>query len=401
MKNDIPFIYKENMLSALTNDFERDRPLKLAHIDTLQLALTTDEMASSADTIAIMKMRSLLAEGDPFQAYKTFIAALKADPLNLSLQIEYFAVLNALADKFKSLLTDSPNSPLIDAYYDILYREAYLNNHLQTLYMSYLINQERYAESLQLALPLIELFPAMLGLRDAVERIAITIPDPRLTNFLRTPLPRVGRQTISSKRTPAEVLHLKTTFHTLIERIHLPEIEHYASKMFDETLGELNESSPIDTSLKDIYYLKALYEGNRGKHWAAIELLQSLVEIDQCNLFYRRSLQVEVQRFCTQKELNVDPRIAYAALREFAVVPFVMIKTVALAHVKNGEVAKAKGVMRALVELNSFDNDYLLATLEVATESKDQKWIDEISLHITDILKNRPWDLALRAAVDT
>jgi len=348
-----------------------------------------------------MKMRSLLAEGDSFQAYKTFIAALKADPLNLSLQLEYFAVLNALADRFKSLLADMPNSPLIDAYYDILYREAYLNNHLQTLYMSYLINQERYAEALQLALPLIELFPAMLGLRDAVERIATAMPDARLTNFLRTSPRRIGRQTISSKRTPSEVLRLKTTFQTLIEKVHSPEPDSIVPKMLNEILGQFDESSPIDTSLKDIYYLKALYEGNRGKHWAAIELLQSLIEIDQCNLFYRRALQIEVQRFCTQKEMNADPCMAYAALREFAVVPFVMIKTVALAHVKNGETAKANGLMRALVELNSFDNDYLLATLEVAVESKDQKWIEEISSHIMGILKGRPWDLTLRAALET
>ncbi len=396
MKRDVTgFTSRDKALVALANDFNRDKPLSLTSIAEVQESLSPEELKASTDTIAVMQMRSLVQEGKPLQAYKILNTALKVNPLNLALHLELFYCLNAVAERFRALVAEDVNNPLIDMYFETLFKEAYLNCEVQLQYLSYLVAQGRFKEASQMAIPLVALFPALLGLRNLVEQIAAHVPDPSLHEFVRNNPVKLGRPTIYRDRSPNEILSLKQKYGKLQEQAHSPTPEPWVARTFNEVLGEITELTPIDIGVKDIYYLKAIHEGNMGNHWAAIQLMQSLVEIDPCNLFYRRGLDIETRRFCDQKDLRVDARKAYAVLREFVAVPFVMIKQTALAEIREGKIDEAKQWMATLLSLNPIDNDYLMAALEVAVESKDDKWVDEIIQRINNVLKERPWDLML------
>lgn len=396
MKKDTQFTSPERALVALANDLGRDKPYNLAHVDALQDALGPKAAEASRDTLIVMRLRALLAEGQPVQAYRTLMAALKDSPLNLSLQLEFFGCMNAVSDRFKYMLNEDPHNPLIDIYYEILFREAYLNNELQMQYMSYLVAQNRMAEALKLAVPLIELFPAMLGLRDTVEQIAMHIPHPVLIRYLQQLPARLMRETRRSSPNAVEVLALRKKLLRLQELMSIPIPDPEKDAIFREVLGEVSDTSTLDLTLRDFYFYKAVHDGQQGRHWEAIQLLQSLVESDTCNLYFRRSLEIEVRRFCEQKDLKVDARRAHAVLREFANVPYELIKASATAHVKQGDVAEGRRLMESLLKLNPMDNDYLLAALEVAMESTDQEWIESLHQRISSIAAERPWDLKLR-----
>lgn len=398
MKKDFGFFSsKEKALAALTNDLGRDRPINPAHIEALQQSLSPEELKGSEDTLTVMRMRAYLADGKPLQAYNVLMPALRAQPLNLFLQLEYYPCLNSVLERFKSLATDDLHNPLIELHYQALYKEAYLNQQTQTMYLAYLVAHSRWTEAAAIAESLVELFPAQLGLRDLVEQIASHVPNEILSKFLSKRPLKFGREIVCKSRTPNEIISMRQQYGKVLEQVNSPEPQPWVAKFFNDILGEVSELAPIDASVRDIYYLKALYEGKIGNLWAAIQILQALVEIWPCDLYFRFALEVEAMKFCEQKDLKVDARKAFSVLREFVVVPFGMHKHIALAHVADGEVSAAKAIIDRLLRLNPIDNDYLLLALDVAMEAGDESWVDELMAKIKNVSAERPWDLKLRA----
>lgn len=391
-------------LDALISSFFREQPLSLDRIEEMWESLSPEEQKISYDTVVMMRMRALLAEGKEYQAYQALIGGLQLNPGNLALQLELDSCLGTCHAKLEQLLCDDPQNPLVEVLYQALLREAHVNPVVQGRYLNTLARQGRFHEAAQLAFPLIALCPGMVGLRDTVETVAAQVPDTKFTKFLASPPAGLARKVVTSVLTPKKTLELKRKFRQVQNEISNESATGAASKILREVLGDFNDLSDLDMAYKDFYYFLAIVTGNNGKNWEAISLLQALVEADPCHLFFRRALEVEFNRFCEntvqrteKKELKIDLSRAYAVLREIGCVPYSFLRQVCLYEVAAGETVSARMKMDQLMALNPFDGDYLLAALDVAIEAKDQVWMQLLLAKLEELKKDRPWILRLVA----
>jgi hypothetical protein len=392
------------VLDQLLANFVGERPLSIAAVEELWGCLSPEESNFSLDTVAVNRVRALLGEGKPVQAYAALLSGLKLQPTNLSLQIERSSCLSACHGHLDHVLSADPQSPLIEVLYQILLREAYLNPLLQGRYCSYLVRMGQFAPAAQLALPLMALYPAMTGLRDTVEEIHQRFPNEMMHRYLQTPVLSLAKPLVKNPLTARRARELTAQFKRLQVQVQGGADQTNFDLQFREVIGEISDISALDLSLKEFYYLKAVADGNYGRHWDSILLLQSLVEADPCNLYYRQSLAVEVSRFSDfvnnqveKGDLKIDLRRAYQVLREIAIVPFSLLKQVCLSEVALLEKAPAKEKMHQLCALNPFDGDYLLASLDVAIEASDDAWIGSIIETLEKMKLERPWDLTVAA----
>ena len=391
-------------LDQLFSDFLRDRPMSMGAIDEMWECLTPEERCASFDSVAILRMRTFLAEGKPVQAYQTLATALRSHPTNLSLLLERTTCLSNCHEHLDRLFAEDPQSPLIAILYDFLLREAYLNPISQGRYSNYLAHLGKYAEAAKLALPLIALYPAMVGLRDTVEEIVIHLPDATLRSYASASTVSLARHVIKTEIQQRMALELTKQFSKLQEQIQTNVDDPSVNKILHNVLGEFSELSSLDVAFKDFYFLKAIADSGKGRHWDAIMLLQNLVEIDPCNLFFRRSLEIEVHKFTdvvvkniAKNEQKIDLRRAYPVLREISNVPYILLKEVCLSEVASGNLVSAKTKMDHLCELNPFDSDYVLAALDVAIEAKDHDWMERLQGAMEKLKTERPWDLRAAA----
>ncbi len=150
-----------------------------------------------------------------------------------------------------------------------------------------------------LAIPLVELMPGLIGLRDNVQLISTHVPNPKLLRFAESEPVTISRKITKSKLTTSKILELTEKFETLQTAMQAGEYDQRKiSTILHEVLGDMVESIHLDWSYKDFYYLKAVFDGESGRHIQAIELLSSLVELDPCNMPLRHSLMLEINRLC-------------------------------------------------------------------------------------------------------
>lgn len=411
MKRDLKFVgdfdlrlKRGRALDQMFADFENDRPMSLNAIEELWESLTPEERAASFDTVAANRLRAYIAEGKPVQAYGAMMAGLRVQPTSLRLQSERGSCLAACFEQLDRLLTVDSQNPMIGIIYDILLKEAYVSPIIQGRYLEHLVRQGKFLEASELALPLIALFPAMFGLRETVEDIAIHIPNERLKEFVVAETATLRRPVTRSVLMPHVAGGLRRKLAMLNDLVQGGATDPKIDEILTEVLGDFSDLSHIDLTLKDFYYFKAIADGERGKSWEAIMLLQTMVEIDPCNMHYRRSLNIEVSRFSSmviakaeKNELKIDFARAYTALREIVVVPYTFLKITCLAEVTAGQLSSAKAKMQQLCALNPHDGDYLLAALDVAIEAKDHEWMEQLLVDLVRQRTERPWDLTVAA----
>ncbi len=401
------FPQRGRALGSLFSNFLNKRPLCLADVSEMWESLTPEERSSSYDTVTQMRVRTLIGEGKPIQAYSLLVSGLRVDPLNLSLQLELNSVTIACAHRLEFLLSADPQNQEVRILYEILQKEASLSVPLQGKYMAALVNQGLCDEALPIAKSLVELFPAMVGLGDAVEALAIRLPDPTLLRFIAKQPTPPSRDRIRSEMTPARAHELKGRFFRLQELVQGESESPEAEKMLNEILGVWSDTCAIDVSLKEFYYLRAGYLSRHGGNWDALSILQSLVAIDPCSLHFRHALELEVSQIteivlkkCDNADCKIDLIQVYEVLIQLGLLSYKFLTRVCIAEVNAGAISEAKRKMQLLVALNSYDHDYLYSALEVAVETKDEAWQKEILDSVKLLSQQRPWDpgLAMLAA---
>jgi tetratricopeptide (TPR) repeat protein len=332
------------------------------------------------------------------------LAGLKAHPTSLALLRIRNIYIGFCSDQLDELLANDPESPLIENLYNILKNEAAVTPSTQGRYLDYLVREERHREAIQLALPLAALYPAMVGLRETIEELVLRVPHKALQAYVARPSSTVSRPQISSVLTPQQARKALGDLEVVQALVNDSTEDPAAVRTLHAAIGDISEFSPLDTAFKDFYYYKAVYDGNQGRHWEAISLLQDLVELDPCDLVVRRSLGIEVERFMSMvikqsrtSEVKIDIVRAFKALREIALTGYIFLKLVCLREVVAGDVASAKEKMIQLCELNPVDGDYLLAALDVAIEAKDSPWMESLIGRLEQLKADRPWDLTVTA----
>jgi len=403
MKKDFVYLGREKVLGQLMAGFKREETLNLNQLRELEEQLSAEELKICADTLAVMRVRALFESGKYVQALHVLTNGLRACPLSLSLQAERNKVLPAAQSALLDLMHQDPLNPVIESLYEILKKEAAVHVWHQTDFLKLLVGQERFVEAARLAVPLVALQPSLLNLREQVEQICARAPHPLLNSFLLSDAVKVGRQVFTSEISPDKAFVLvekrASVWKAVIEEVPV----HLIERQLREVIGELSVDSALDTHLKDFYYVQAILEERKENFFEALMLFRSLVEMDPCNLFFRRSLETEMGKVCesfveqAQKgTLKVDLVKAYPVLCEIGFVRYELLTQVCLAEVRQGLTAEAKEKMMYLVALNPHDSDYLEEALLVAEASQDEAWQGELLLCLQRIREERPWDLKLQ-----
>ncbi|NJM10116.1 MAG: hypothetical protein HC883_04330 [Bdellovibrionaceae bacterium] len=172
-------------------------------------------------------------------------------------------------------------------------------------YLKFLIGHQRFADAARLAVPLAVLNPSLLSLRDQIEKIATKAPHPILHSFLLSVPSRIGRPYITTELAVADAFVLKDKLGSLRKAVGANELPvHIIDKQLREIIGDLGDDRPLDTNLKEFYYLQAIVEERKENYFESLLLFRSLVEMDPCNLAFRRSMDTEMNYVCNNfKEL--------------------------------------------------------------------------------------------------
>lgn len=395
---------KGRALDVLMNDFTRDRGMSQESIDRISEVLSPGEREASTESIAILRSKAFVEAGKPVQSYRSLVKALARYPTSISLQLERTDCLQACHVALGFLLSDDPLSPIIDDLYQILLAESYMGPTTQAQYLKYLLAQGRIEKAVRLARCLVVLYPAINSLRESVEEILVQADDSVLAEYAHRSPVRFAPSVVRTTPSPQRARELLEACKRLQSQVLGSSEGDDPGNLLREIIGDDQALELVDLTLKEFYYLKAVYDGNHGRHWDAIKLLQILVEIDPCSLHFARSLEIEIRRLSNSVEdtaksgdAKFDCIGAYPVLKEISVLPFFFLKQVCLAEVRQGRLIEARAKMDELCRLNPFDADYLMASIDVALESRDHGWLDILMLRIDSLKSDRPWILNLSA----
>jgi tetratricopeptide (TPR) repeat protein len=398
---------KDEAINDLCVSLLRERPLKLSSIEQIESALTPDELTRSFDTIAQLKVKSLLADGQFYQAYQELRYALEQDPLNVYLQLVHGTCIYQCSQNLLNLLHDSPTDSGIEPMYNIVKNESAINAETSALYAKHLVSSRRYREAMELVAPLIAIFPAQRGLRGTVEILAQHIPHPILINFLQTAPPKLAIEIVAKNRTASETLKLTRSYHKIQNHLETEGQLGLAEKALTEILGDWPNKIEMDPALKDFYFLKSVLNLKKQRPLDAVHCLQLLLEMDPANIYVRnyRSTCVSEAFQMTEALVKKGEFLEsicdfYACFSQYGVPSYTFIAEVAKEHIRKGRMQIGKELVQHMIAINPIDCDYLIAALEVALETNQSDWAQEIFAKIALVHKARPWDLKLGALLE-
>lgn len=407
MRKEIVTADREKVLGQLMAGFKRDETLSLSQLGELEAHLNSDEEGICGDTLVVLKTMSFFSNGKIVQAYSALLNGLHRMPTSLSLQQTRDFMLRAAPPALLDLMHQDPLNPMIEFLYDILKRESALSIWHQVEYLKFLVGHQRFVEAGKLAVPLVILSPRILGLRDQVEIIAQKTNNQQLMDYLVEPPLRIGRPYVKTDLAARDVYVLKEKLSVLRKALIGDTPVQVIERQLAEVIGKMESGDPLNSNLKDLYYIWAIVEGRKGNYFESLQMFRSLVEMDPCCLAFRQSLDTEMdmtcKHFAEQAEKNilkVDLEKAYEVLREIGHVGPLLLAHVGIAEVKSGHHEKAKQRMHHLVSLNPFDSNYLGAAQMVAEAAKDSIWIGELNRMMKRISDERPWDLELQMQLD-
>lgn len=398
---------REKVLGQLMAGFKRDEALSLSQLAELEAQLNPDELRICGDTLVVLKTGSLFSEKKILQAYNALLDGLRRMPTSLSLQQVRDFMLRAAPSALSDLMHQDALNPMIELLYDTLKRESALNIWHHFEYLKFLVGHQRFAEARKLAVPLVNLSPRLLGLREQVEIIAQKTQDRQLIDYLIEPPARIGRPYVKIDLTAKEVYIMKEKLSVLRKALLGDTPVQVIERHLAEVIGKMESDGPLNSNLKELYYIWAIVEGRKGNYFESLQMFRSLVEMDPCSLAFRQSVDLEMDNICNhfteqaeKNTLKVDLEKAYEVLREIGHVSYRLLAQVGIAEVKSGHLEKAKQKMHHLVSLNPFDSDYVGAAQMVAEAAKDSNWIGELNRMMTRISEERPWDLGLQMKLD-
>jgi tetratricopeptide (TPR) repeat protein len=403
MKKELISYEKEKLIGQLMAGFKREEALNISQLNALEEQLSPDEAKVSVDTLAILRTRAFFGVGKFVQAYNVLVDGLRRAPQSISLQLERASFLGSAQEVLADQMHQDPMNPMVELLYEILRKESGVHAGHQVEFLKFLVGQQRYAEAARLAVPLVALYPAMLNLREQVEQIAIKAPHPVLNSYLINAPSKLGRSFETREISAREILVLKEKLLLIRQSMRNETPIHAIEKQLREVIGDLDDVKPLNTNLKEFYYIQAIIEERKENYFGALMLFRTLVEMDPCSLEYRRSMEVEINHVSTnlvtqakKETLKVDLVGAYPVLREIGHVNYTLLTEVCLAEVKKDSKEQAKEKMRHLVALNPFDSDYIEAAQKVAEALKDELWEAELSRLLQRIRDELPWAIELQ-----
>ncbi len=399
-----PQAQRERVLDEMLTAFRLSRTISKKNISDITDCLSPDEYQNAFDTLTLLRMKAFDEDYKPLQAYNSLLDGLKEEPTNISLQLERTEHLDSCHRFLDRLLATDLKDPMIEVAYELLLKEGHLGPFTQAHYLEYLIESRQYAEAIDLALPLCYLHPSFVGLRERVEELLTHVHNDELKSFLDQPGLQICSRSLKSTLEPAKARRLIKQFQSLLGLVLENDTGPEIPKILKEVLGEVDEHTILDLAYKDFFYCKAVYDGNNGRHWESITLLKKLCEVDPCNMQFRNSLSVEVDRFCeamAEKAKKGEPKVdlgkIYLILKNIGQIPYKFLEQVCLAEVASGLTSSAKEKINHLCRLSPYDGDYLLCALNVAMDAHDSQWITEILEKLNTLKQMRPWDLTVAA----
>ncbi|NJM10115.1 MAG: hypothetical protein HC883_04325 [Bdellovibrionaceae bacterium] len=120
MKMDLVHNSREKVLGQLMAGFKREEALSLEQLNELEEQLSPEEAKVCADSLAILRTRSLFVAGKFVQAYHILVDGLRRVPHSLSLQNERTTFLGAAQEALSDLMHQDPMNPVIEMFYEIL-----------------------------------------------------------------------------------------------------------------------------------------------------------------------------------------------------------------------------------------------------------------------------------------
>lgn len=407
MKTDLISTERVKTIGHLLEQYKRREMLSMHHLTELESHLNPDELEISADTLVILKARSLCNADKLVQGYHVMLEGLKKMPTSLSLQYERRSMMAAAQTGLSDLMHQDPLHPMIEPLYDLLRRDSGLLVAHQFQYLKFLVGYQRFAEAAKLAVPLVALYPVQLQLREQVEIIAQKTQQEVLLQYLMQPAVRMGVSFEAIPMSTMEAYNLSERLVILRDAISESVPIHVTEKYLAEVIGEVNFDSTLNSNLKEFYYVWAIVEESKKNYLNSILMLRSLIELDPCQLNFRNMMDQVMRSACghlsEQAEkgaLTLDLMEVYEVLRELGHVSYALLTHVAIAEVKAGQIEKAKQKMNSLIALNPLDSVYLGAAQKVAEAAMDSLWLGDLHRMMARIAEERPWDLELQVNLE-
>ena len=395
------------LISRLLLSYKRDEAMSLVQMDHLEAQLTPAELSHSSDSLVALRSESLRLSGKLVQAYNTLTAGLKKYPTSLGLQTERIILQAKIREVFDELMFRDPLNLEIEHLYEILKREGVLAVESQVRFLEFLIAGRRFNDACRLAVPLVHIAKAALGLRGAVERIVVECPHPTLLEFLKGHPAKIGREHTVYELSHRDAFVLHEKFIELHNSMNTELPVHIIERQLKEIVGADSDAGPIKSGLKEFYWLLARVEDKKENRFAAIEILKGLVELDPASLKYRQYLIQFFANFCEEIKLTLDKERAkfdlaklVPVLTEIGVVDFKILREYMVLLANGGKPQEARLMAEQLLALNEWDSDYVGCAERVAAAIDDQVWLSDLRLKLKRIAENRPWDLELTMNVE-
>ncbi|MCC7404592.1 MAG: hypothetical protein IT288_09370 [Bdellovibrionales bacterium] len=366
MRSDLTEFERERLVGQLMADFRQNKEFNLKEVAELEAQLTPAERAVCGDSLVALRTRAFCSSGKYGQAYKVLSEGLRQFPHSLGLANERGYFLGHIAEKLTEVLHQDPLNPVVEVLYKILAENSVLSIDNQVAYLEHLVGHERFAEAARLAVPLVVLYPNVFGLRENIEVIAQKVPRTEFGDYLRASSVRLGRPFETREVTEEMFEQMKLKYPLIREAISDKATPvHVIEKMLREVIGNLDKETVLNTELKDYYYMQAIMEERKGNYFEALILFRTLVEMDPCNLNFRRSMEVELEYFCSELEkqiqadnLKVNLVEIYPILLELGRVPWSLLAHVCLEEARRGMKESAQRKLDLLLALNPHDVDY-------------------------------------------
>ncbi|MBN8540769.1 MAG: hypothetical protein J0L82_10320 [Deltaproteobacteria bacterium] len=393
---------RERILHGMMVAYNNSEPISSTSLEALENELTDAQIKQSTETLAIYRTRTHFQDGKIIHAYKTLAAALSKDPHNLLLQLERLRMLDGMQEQLLFLLTKDLHNPSAEALYGILAKEGWLNAGHHCGYLSLLVAEKRWQEAIELAIPLVELYPSILSYKEAIGIIAKQTLHPRLLEAVRVRQEDELGGWVSKPPSGAEAYELLGNFSRLNSMINHSHLNEEAVALLKKVIGTDPDSSEYEIELKEFYFIKGTLEERLGSALQAVLTFKKLVQLDSCRLEYRsaldramHSLSLKLSEESRTESSKVDLIGLYPVLIEIGFLGYGLLTLVCKAEVKAGRSEQAKFKMQQLVALNTYDFDYLKAASEVAELMNDVAWLQSLDVQMQKVSQIRPWNLAL------
>jgi hypothetical protein len=391
-------LLKEEILAK----FQKTRSFDVDLVERFVGELNVSETASSFDSIATMKMRALVSESKFVQAYNVLTQTLRRDPCNLPLRLEYKYLMTVLTEKMAEISIENIGDPLIETIAELLHNEGELDIRSRFIWIKHNLAINNTKAALDKIISVLTLFPSMNGLEGIAKQLIDLQYDIRLEEFLTRSKPQIDVHFYAFQRSPAEILFLEKKYLRINSLIENYDQLEKANEELSAILGSSLQVGYVDVGLKDFYFQKAIVDSMQGRKMGAIAMLLQLVKMDPANIFYQSYLnqnlndfQLEVLDKIEKNSFEGDFLKLFDFLRNVTLPSFRLVKYAALCYLRIGDEKIAKHLMNTLLAMNTKDQDYLIASLEVAIAAKDKKWQKEIFNIMEKVYADRPYHLRI------